>query len=85
MMAIVCARVRLSLCVCVCLYRDKYEYTDEIPEAMPAYLHLICSFSSYANDIAVAIREVFKHKVKGPEGLQREICEILCIVQRAYP
>lgn len=57
---------------------------DEIPEAMPAYLHLICSFSSYANDIAVAIREVFKHKVKGPEGLQREICEILYTVRDVY-
>lgn len=67
------------------VYRDIYIYIDEIPEAMPAYLHLICSFSSYANDIAIAIREVFKHKVKGPEGLQREICEILCILQRAYP
>lgn len=71
-------RVRPRMDLCVSVSRQVCIHTVEIPEAMPAYLHLICSFSSYANDIAVAISEVFEHKVKGPRGAaKREMCETL--------
>lgn len=51
------------------VYRDIY--MDEIPEAIPAYLHLICSFSSYANDIALAIRESVRAPSEKPQGITK--------------